>query len=60
MTTYYKTIEEIINENIDTPIPVSVIPNYMGINLSSVDALSWQRLNDGQLTNLMIYFTPKE
>lgn len=62
MKVYQRTIEDLI-ENEDTvdngcPIPLEVIPNNMGINLCSVDSLSWQKQEDGQLVNLTIYFKP--
>lgn len=40
------------------PLPLSVIPNYMGINLCSVDSVSWEAQDDGQLVSLTIYFIP--
>lgn len=41
-----------------SPLPISVIPNNMGINLCSVDSVSWHRQDDGQLTSLTIKFNP--
>lgn len=32
----------------------------MGINLVSVDAISWQKQNNGELVNLTIHFIPKD
>lgn len=58
MQTYFKTIKDLIDNNESCPLPLSVIPNYMGINLSSVDAISWQKQDNGQLTNLTIHFIP--
>ena len=58
MKTYFKTIDELIKTDTECPLPLDVIPNSMGINLCSVDAISWQKLNDGQLTNLTIHFIP--
>lgn len=58
MKTYFKTVDEMIEKGEDSPLPMSVIPNNMGINLCSVDAISWQKQDDGQLTNLTIYFIP--
>jgi len=58
------TISEIIeNEkngipNGNSPLNIGVIPNYMGINLCSVDRIEWEKLEDGQLTNLTIVFIP--
>jgi hypothetical protein len=40
------------------PLPLEVIPNHMGINLSAVDSVVWQKQDDGQLTSLTIYFVP--
>ena len=62
MKTYFKKVKD---QNLDNaadefPLPLSVIPNYMGINLCSVDAISWQKQDDGQLTNLTIHFIPVE
>ena len=67
MKTYFKKIEDLIDNdenlfmdnNEKCPLPLSVIPNYMGINLCSVDAISWQKQDDGQLTNLTIHFIPE-
>lgn len=52
-----KTVEELINEEY-SPLPLHVIPNYMGINLVSVESLSWEQQEDGQLINLTINFIP--
>jgi len=59
METTFKKVSELIESN-DSPLPLEVIPNNMGINLCSVDAISWQKQSDGQLTNLTIHFIPKE
>ena len=55
METITKTIEEIIKGEY-CPLPISVIPNYMGINLISVESISWTKQEDGQLINLKINF----
>jgi len=56
-----KTVQEIIDNNEkDCPLPLEVIPNKMGINLNSVDSISWQRQSDEQLTSLTIYFIPND
>lgn len=62
MKTYFKKVrnQDLVKEADEYPLPLSVIPNYMGINLCSVDALSWQKQDDGQLTNLTIHFIPAE
>jgi hypothetical protein len=40
------------------PLSLSVIPNYMGINLVAVDSVSWEQQDDGQLVSLTIHFIP--
>jgi hypothetical protein len=45
-------------ETADWPLPLSVIPNHMGINLCSVEGMSWQKQSDGQLVSLTIHFIP--
>jgi hypothetical protein len=40
------------------PFPLSVIPNHMGINLCSVDSVSWTEQDDGRLVNIQISFKP--
>ena len=55
MKTITKTVEELIKTK-DSPLPLEVIPNNMGINLCSVEALTWTRKDDGQLVNLSIHF----
>jgi len=57
--TYFRKIEDLISNNEKCPLPLEVIPNNMGINLVSVDAIGWQKQDDGQLTSLTIYFIPK-
>ena len=60
METTFKKVSELIENEGDCPLPLHVIPNYMGINLCSVEAISWQKQKDGQLTNLTIHFLPAE
>jgi len=55
---YLKSTEELIEDESESPLPLSVIPNYMGINLCSVIGMSWERQDDGQLTELTIHFNP--
>lgn len=38
------------------PIPLEVIPNYMGISLCSVESVSWGKQDDGHLVYLTIKF----
>lgn len=58
MEKIYKTVDEIIKNNEYCPLPLEVIPNYMGINLCSVEAISWEKQSDGQLVDLTIHFIP--
>jgi hypothetical protein len=62
METRFKTIDQIINdgEHPDCPIPLEVIPDYMGINLCAVDGISWTRQADGQLVSVTIHFIPSD
>lgn len=53
----HKKIEDLINDG-NSPFPLSIIPNNMGINLVSVDSLSWTKQDDGQFVNLTINFIP--
>jgi len=57
METVTKTIEEIIN-GAYCPLPINVIPNNIGINLVSVESISWTKQEDGQLVSLTINFLP--
>ena len=59
METTFKTVKELVETNGYCPLPLSVIPNNMGINLCSVEAISWQKQSDGQLVNLTIHFLPE-
>lgn len=58
MKTITKTVTELI-ETEESPLPLEVIPNKMGINLCSVDSITWTKQDDGQLVNLTINFVPK-
>jgi hypothetical protein len=58
MKTFYKTVDELIKTGEECPLPLEVIPNQMGINLCSVEAIGWEKQEDGQLVNLTIYFNP--
>lgn len=59
METIFKKISELIENEDQCPIPLEIIPNQMGINLCSVDGISWQKQKDGQLVNLTIHFIPE-
>lgn len=56
----YAKLEDILEKRIESPLPLSVIPNHMGINLCSVDGISWTKQTDGQLVNLTIHFLPAD
>lgn len=69
MIYFTKTTEEILKQEElnnqgsysgkDCPIPLSIIPNSMGINLASVHSISWSEQDDGQLVSLTINFLPE-
>lgn len=52
------SVEDVINGK-HCPLPLEVIPNNMGINLVSVDSISWTEQEDGQLVTLQINFIPE-
>ena len=54
-----KTVDELIKSG-ESPLLLDVIPNHMGINLCSVEALTWVRQKDGQLVSLTIHFNPAD
>ena len=56
--TVIKKVGELIKSK-DCPLPLEVIPNQMGINLCSVDSISWEKQDDGQLVDLTIHFSPQ-
>ena len=60
MVTTYKTVTELIETGERCPLPLETMPNSMGINLCSVEAISWQKQDDGQLVSLTIYFLPNQ
>jgi hypothetical protein len=45
-------------EGVHWPLPTAAITNQMGINLCSVEGMTWSRLADGQLVSLVIHFIP--
>lgn len=57
-TTYMYSVDDILNKKVKPPLDLSVIPNYMGINLCSVESIEWQKQPDNQLTYLRINFIP--
>lgn len=58
MKTEFHTTREIIDRRLETPLDLANIPNGMGINLCSVEGMSWTRQDDGQLVSLTIHFIP--
>jgi hypothetical protein len=64
--THFRTMDDLIEAERCrdatglSPLPLSVIPNYMGINLVSVEGVSWTEEADGQLVSLTIHFIPEK
>ena len=57
--TTFKTVTEIIDSNNNNcPLPLEVIPNKIGINLSAVKGISWSK-NKDNLIDLTIHFINK-
>jgi hypothetical protein len=61
LITRFVSVREIV-ENAesarDCPLDLTIIPNYMGINLVNVLGISWTRRDDGQLSTVTICFLP--
>lgn len=55
---FSSTIADVISGVAKSPLNIDVIPNYMGINLCSVDRIEWHEKEDGQLVELTIVFIP--
>lgn len=53
VVTYY-TITELLENRALSPIPLQVIPNYMG----AIEGIDEVRQYDGQLQQVTIYFKP--
>ncbi len=60
MQVFHKSIADIIKDPEACPFPIVVIPNEMGINLCSVDSISWQIRKDTQLVSITVYFKPAD
>ena len=58
MKAHYETVKDIIAGTVKCPLPLEVIPNQMGINLCSVEGITWLKQDDGQLPDLTIDFIP--
>ena len=52
-------VSELVKDKQDCPLPLSIIPNNMGINLVSVESISWNKQKDGQIISLSIDFNPE-
>lgn len=52
-------VEKLVTDKQDCPLPLEVIPNNMGINLVSVESISWNKQEDGQIISLSIDFNPE-
>ena len=58
-----KTTEKRVSELIETgesPIPLEIFPNQMGINLLSVYSIKWTTRDDGQLFSITVNFIPED
>jgi len=60
LKTVTRSVSDLIDAHEDSPLPLAVIPNHMGINLCSVEAISWTTQDDGQLVSLTIHFIPAD
>jgi len=58
MKTRFYTTQELIDDPGNAPFDLEVIPNYIGINLVSVEGMSWTKQDDGQFVSLTIHFIP--
>jgi hypothetical protein len=59
MKRFNKKVTDIIKNKERCPLPLEVIPNHMGINLVSVESISWSEFDDGQIDELTIHFIPE-
>lgn len=60
MKTEFHSTQEMIDDESIAPIDLSVIPNYMGINLCAVEGMTWTKQDDGQYVSLTLHFIPGE
>jgi len=59
LKTTTRKVSDLIEAGEEPPLPLEVIPNSMGINLSEVDSMTWtKQKKDGQLVDLTIHFNP--
>lgn len=59
MKNFNVKVSDVVNGKEKSPLPLKVIPNYMGINLVSVQSISWSEFDDGQIDELTIHFIPE-
>lgn len=59
MKTETHSIDDIINKLVESPLPIEIVPNQMGINLCAVESLTWTKQEDNQLVNITINFKPE-
>ena len=52
-------VQDVVDGKKKSPLPLEVIPNYMGINLCSVESIEWDEFDDGQIDKLTINFIPE-
>lgn len=52
-------VQDVVSGKEKSPLPLEVIPNYMGINLCSVESIEWCEFDDGQIDKLTINFIPE-
>lgn len=58
VTVTKRSIADLVRDPEQSPIPLHVFPNYMGINLCAVESITWSQLDDGQLVSMSIDFIP--
>ena len=52
-------VQDVVDGKEKSPLLLEVIPNYMGINLCSVERIEWDEFDDGQIDKLTINFIPE-
>jgi len=54
-----KTMKHIIFNNEYCPLPINLIPEHFGVELSRVNTVEWEKQIDGQIISFKINFIPK-
>lgn len=57
---FYYSTDELIAHPEASPLPLSVIPDHMGINLVALDGMTVTKRDDGQLVTLSLHFKPSD